>query len=929
MKSSGSILRVPSATYRLQFNAGYTFQQAAVLVDYLHELGITDCYCSPLFAAPPDSNHGYDVCDFTVLNPVLGSEKDWNDFVTKTQAKGMGLLVDFVPNHMGAIPQYNHWWADVLENGAQSPYATYFDIDWKAPHLPVKDRLLLPILGDHYGKCLERGDINLVYEAGRFQIAIGDLRLPVSLSSHRLILESTLPVLESRCRRRMEGILNLLPWEGEIIKPARISEAKRRLAELAEDECYNAFLIHHAASFGANDDKGGLERLHELLEQQSYRLVYWHSGTRTANYRRFFDVDSLAALRMELPEVFAATHRLLLKLIGEGQVTGLRLDHVDGLASPEEYLRRLQAAIAQAKGVTEASDGRPFYVLVEKITMVDEPLRSTWPVAGTSGYEFAREVTGVLVQKENETQIDRIYRGFTGRVQPFAEGVRDAKKLVMGLAMSKEISGLSRLLQKCAEQRPVARDILYEDLQAAVRETMAAMKVYRTYCVPGQTVTNEDRKIITEAIKTARSANPELEPMAWEFLQQVLLGDAALGGSPTEQERLFARRFQQTTGAVMAKGFEDTVFYVFNRLNALNEVGGKPDNFGLSVAEFHRLNGERLRSWPYTMVTTSTHDTKVSEDVRARLAVISELPEEWERFLSEASKLNRSCKQEIAGHLAPDANEEYLFYQMLLGTWPLENFTAESRKEYCERLNAYMTKALNEAKVNTRWDKRNEAWEQATMDFIEALVIGKNPVFTKLFSEFSSRIAEWGAVNSLSQLLLKMTVPGVPDFYQGNELWQFILVDPDNRRQIDYNLRQRMMAEINGQGAAELFANWRTGGIKMFLTKTVLRFRREHQELFDKGDYQPMRCEGKFADSCLSFTRVYGEKKLVVLTTRVGMPIGYPPTGKEWENTSVDLAGLGSAGFRDLLTGSELKGGKIGLAEVFHTLPFAVLYADA
>ncbi len=920
MKPSSALYRVPSATYRWQFNREFPFSAGRELVSYLHELGISDCYCSPAFTAPPDSNHGYDVCDFTKINPVLGSTEGWDALVGELHNKGMGLLLDFVPNHMGAIPETNRWWTDVLEFGRHSPYAEFFDIDWQPSHLPISDRLLLPILPDHYGRCLQKGEISLNYHQGHFRIGVGSTRLPLHPVSCRRLWLVVSQRYQGSGSEVLQQAVHLLPEKEETMKRGCVLEAQRLLRALDTETDIKTACEQVLQTYPA-------QGLYEMLEEQAYRLAYWYTGTRTANYRRFFDVDSLVALRMEDPEAFKATHELLLELIRKGQVTGLRLDHIDGLARPVEYLQRLQKSIAHDTGMDEPADARGFYVLVEKITMEGEPLPSHWPVAGTTGYEFAREVTRLLLDSAGEPEITRIYQEFTGNVQPVGPSVQAAKKLVMGLAMSKEINGLTLMLRRCAEQRPEFRDLLYEDLCGALRETIACLSVYRSYRTGGEPISPQDRKVVQDAIARARQANPELETLAWDFLQQLLIDEPELNPPASQLEERFITRFQQTTGGVMAKGFEDTVFFAYNRLIALNEVGGNPAAFGMTVEEFHALNAERLKSWPDMMLTTSTHDTKTSEDVRARLAAISELSAEWENFLKQAREINGPLKGKVGERLSPDGNEEYLLYQILAGSWPLEEFPVEARKEYLKRIQAYMTKALNEAKINTRWDRRNHTWEAAVKKFIERIILSPDPKFEEVFSAFAGKVAEIGAVNSLNQVLLKMTVPGVPDFYQGNELWQYILVDPDNRRQIDYDLRQRMIKEIQGKSSAALLADWRNGGIKMFLTQKVLRFRHEHRELFQRGTYEPLQCTGARADSCLAFARTLGEQTVIVLTVRISNRAGTFPVGEKWEETMVEIPALPGKKLRNLFTNEEHLGGPMKLADVFRELPFAVLVA--
>src|SRR3954453_9917026 len=812
--------RIPTSTYRLQFNREFTFRQAREIVPYLHALGISDCYASPYFQARAESMHGYDITDHNKLNAAIGSRADYDGWISDLHAHGMGQIVDFVPNHMGIGEPLNLWWMDVLENGPSSVHAPYFDVDWKPLKSDLKDKVLLPILGDQYGRVLERGELQIRFEGGAFYLRYYEHEFPVAPGTYRHILEIALeklaPFKEEAFYAEFQSIITALEY-----LPRRTEKDPERIAERAREKeiikrrlerrCQEAPQVQKAVEQavvqinGKPGDARSFDALDSLLNDQSYRLAFWRVAAEEINYRRFFDVNDLAAIRMELPEVFDATHQLLLELIAKGAVTGVRIDHPDGLYLPKEYFEKLQGKAAAALSLPLPDDGRVIYLVVEKILSGNETLRKDWPVHGTTGYEFGKLVGNVLVDGSAEQAITKAFQRFIGHSMPFGHLVYAKKRLVMRLSLANDVNVLGDMLDRLSEKNRWFRDFTLEALARAVRETIACFPVYRTYVTPGQPVSEEDRVIIERAVATAKRRNPALEESVFNFLRDVLLlrFPENLDEEARAAREHFVLKFQQSTGPIMAKGLEDTAFYIYNRLTALNEVGGEPQHFGISVEDFHAQNAARQRNWPATLLATSTHDTKRSEDVRGRILAISELPQLWRSSLQRWRTINRRWKRNIDESSAPDPNEEYLFYQTLLGSWPLG--ATEASPEYIERIQAYMAKALKEAKMNTSWIQPNEQWDSAMSEFV-ARVLAPSPKnkFVPTFLPVVEEIARLGAINSLSQLAIKLTVPGVPDIYQGNEIWNFSLVDPDNRRPVDYQHRRRLLDSLEAATPEEL-----------------------------------------------------------------------------------------------------------------------------
>jgi (1->4)-alpha-D-glucan 1-alpha-D-glucosylmutase len=947
--TSEKLPRIPICTYRLQFNRWFTFLHAREIVPYLHALGVSDAYASPYFQASPDSLHGYDITDHNKFNAAIGSRADYDAWIAQLHAHSMGQILDFVPNHVGIGDSRNQWWMDVLENGPSSRYAPYFDIDWQPLKFDLRDKVLLPILGDQYGRVLERGELQVRFKEGTFYLVYGERRLPIAPGTYRYVLEIALRNLaehkDEDFYAELQSILTALEYLPKRTEtdPKRIAErirekeiVKRRL----ERRCAEAPQVQQAIEkalaqiSGKAGEPGSFDALDELLNAQSYRLAFWRVAAEEINYRRFFDVNDLAAIRVEFPKVFDAVHRLLLDLVSIGAVTGLRIDHPDGLYLPGEYFEKLQQRCAKALGIALPKDGRAIYMVAEKILTGPEILRKDWRVHGTTGYDFASQVTQLLVDSSAEAAITKTFHRFIGHSVPFGHLLYAKKLQVMKLALANDVDVLGNMLDRLSERNRWYRDFTLEALSRAVRETIACFPVYRTYLAPGQPVSEEDREIVERAISGAKRRNPAMDESIFNFLRDVLLlrFPPSLDAEGRAAHTHFVLKFQQTTAPVMAKGLEDTVFYIYNRLTALNEVGGEPQQFGLSIDAFHEGNIDRQRNWPNTLLATSTHDTKRTEDVRGRIVAISEIPDLWRRSLQRWHVANRRWKRTINDAEAPDANEEYLLYQTLLGTWPMRTNgepEATATPEYIDRIQAYMAKALHEAKINTSWIQPNEEWDAAMLDFI-AKILDPSPrnKFVPIFLPVAQEIARLGAINSLTQTLLKLTSPGVPDIYQGNEVWDYSLVDPDNRRPVDYSRRQEMLKALPSATPGELMQTWPDGRIKLFLTQRVLRFRREHADLFHHGEYLPLRASGTFAECCVTFARRLVDKWIIVITPRLSSRVGFPPIGERWKDTAIEFPETFSLKrAHDLFTCRPLplQDRKVNVADALSALPFAVI----
>jgi (1->4)-alpha-D-glucan 1-alpha-D-glucosylmutase len=1090
--------RVPRATYRVQFNPDFTFADARALVRYLNDLGVSDLYASPLFTARAGSTHGYDVVDYGALNPALGGEPGFKELSRELRRHGLGLLLDIVPNHMGIGPD-NPWWTDVLENGQSSEYAAFFDIDWQPAKPELHGKVLLPMLGDQYGVVLERGELQLSFDAGAFCLNYYQTCLPLAPRSYLHVLT---PAADLLAQRLAEGhadrdeflsiitAIRNLPQRDEQ-DPALLAERrrekeviKRRLAALCDvsQEVHVALAATIRTLNGTPGKPRSFDRLHDLIDDQPYRLAFWRVAAEEINYRRFFDINELAAVRVELPEVFEAMHALVMRLAAEGHVTGLRIDHPDGLWDPPAYFRQLQEAYRAAVEESQEPGTKnqepenlvlgswfsvlPFYVVAEKILSEREPLPADWAVAGTTGYDFLNAANGLFVDRRAERTIDAIYRRFIAPEDPagvprFEDLVHDSKQLIMQNALASELRSLAHQLERVNEKNRRYRDFTLQGLTGALSDIISAMAIYRTYITGPETVADRDRRYITAAVREARRRHPRTARSLFAFLEDTLLL-RNLREFRTEDHAdvvRFVMRFQQITGPIMAKSVEDTAFYSYNRLSSLNEVGGAPEHFGSTPAEFHRQNAERARDWPHAMLSATTHDTKRSEDTRARINVLAELPGEWEQALERWSTLNERHKQEVDGDPAPDRNDEYLLYQTLLGTWPFadlqyephrnaergtlnaEQAAAEGNAErgtpnaeqvaadgnaergtlnaeqaaadgnaergtlnaeqvaadgnaergtlnaeqvaadgnaergtlnaeqvaadaqprqksgtasqaehfslqpsafslYKERIAAYMQKATKEAKRHTSWINPNEEYDAAVHAFVEALLADTpDNQFVHEILPLARRVAFFGRYNSLAQTLLRLTSPGVPDVYQGAELWDLSLVDPDNRRPVDFALVAGMLKDVRRRArgkeraalAADLLANSADGRIKLYLTAEALDLRRRHGELFADGDYHALEAQGAKAAHVVAFARTLEDQAIITVVPRlvVGLTDGeeLPPVGAVWGDTQLTLnESLPSGRYRDVLTAKEYDIAKgLALSDLLATLPVALL----
>ncbi|MGD2113096.1 MAG: malto-oligosyltrehalose synthase, partial [Gammaproteobacteria bacterium] len=777
----------PGATYRLQFNRNFTFADTGPVIGYLHRLGITHVYASPFLKARSGSPHGYDIVDHNALNPEIGTPASFSAYIRALRRHGMGQLLDIVPNHMGVGGDDNAWWLDVLEHGEASPYASYFDIDWRPLNRLLHNKVLLPFLGDHYGTVLERGELQLLFVPGQgaFGIRYYEHLFPLDPRTYPQILDLARDALVQRGGSSRDAAHQLaalvadcrsLPRRTALSAPRRAQRrqlgaaCKQRLARLYREYPELSACIGHAvARFQGNPGSpASFDLLHRLLEAQSYRLAHWRVATDEINYRRFFDVNELAGIRMDNSEVFDATHRLIERLVTGGQVHGLRIDHPDGLSDPYDYCCRLQRlpwpaarnAGAEARG----------YLLVEKILASHERLPADWPVAGTTGYDFAQLLNGLYVYPDAVQPLNRCYARFTGCTLDFDAVLRERKLLIIHSAMTGELGVLANLASAIARSDRHTRDFTYHRLRDALAEIVACFPVYRTY-ITRRGISEEDRRYLHWAIELAKKHSPAVDLEVFDFLQRLLTLHHSSGPGVRIRRQLaeFALRFQQYTAPVMAKGMEDTACYVYNRLVSLNDVGFDPRTFGITLNAFHHENRQRLADWPQAMLTTSTHDSKRGEDVRARINVLSELPGEWERHLLRWSRVNRDRKRLVGAVRSPSRNDEYFLYQTLIGTWPLEPLDAAGLAAYRERIEAYMLKAIKEAKVHTSWINPNQDYEEAMRHFVQAVLDhpDRNP-FLADFLPFVRRVAGFGLLNGLSQVLLKLTVPGVPDIYQGN-----------------------------------------------------------------------------------------------------------------------------------------------------------------
>lgn len=983
---------IPASTYRLQVYYAFPLTAARDVVPYLAQLGVDTCYTSPYFTAAPASTHGYDVCNHNEINPEVGGTEAHDAFCAALAQQGMRHLVDFVPNHMGVGTGRNAWWNDVLENGPSSPAAVFFDIDWRPVKTQLQAKLLLPILGDQYGNVLERGELQVAFTGSSLVLKYFDQELPINPRQAARVyagagdrLKATLgeetPSL-NEFLSIITSLQNLAPYT--TTNPEQISDlhrekevAKTRLERLVSEEPAVRQAIESAIAEinGTPGQPSSFDALHDLLEAQPYRLSYWRTASHQINYRRFFDINTLVGLRVEREEVFEATHQLLAQLIAERKVHAVRVDHPDGLFDPEKYFRMLQRLAARALGLDDTVNDndrneRPLFVLAEKILSGSERLPPKWPVYGTTGYNFLNDLNGVFVDMAQARRMRRVYAKLTGHNESFDDVLYASKRLIMGTAMASELNVLAHTIERIGEGNRKSRDFTLDSLRDVITEFVACFPVYRTYVDQGGWTT-EDRAVVERAIARARRRNPAMESLLFDFFREVVLprdfsddkgerpaGQERRGGYPPVDEheaaeRLrFSMKLQQYTGPVQAKGLEDTAFYRYNVLLSLNEVGGDPSRVGRSVEEFHQANRLRASAWPFEMLATATHDTKLGEDVRARINVLSEMPDEWGREVSKWMRLAKAQRSVVDGEPAPDRTDEYRFYQALVGVWPpdLSVDTKAAPDDFVNRLSDYMIKAVKEAKVHTSWLTPNEPYEEALRTFVRRLLTGASGArLLSALLPFQRRVAVLGMINSLAQVALKIGSPGVPDFYQGTELWDFSLVDPDNRRPVDFDNRRCALKDVDAMLASEPDArlatlqnwleNWTDGRIKMTVTAAGLRLRRELPQVFLGGEYVPVPVEVTVPGAAIAFARRARDQAALFVAPRfcsrlVTAGQRFPLGGDSWKTSRVMLPPeLVDRHFRDEITGAEIRPTRAGdnawifIGEVFQTLPVAMLRA--
>ena len=907
---------IPRATYRLQFHKGFGFRDATALAGYLGRLGVSHVYASPYLKARPGSTHGYDITDHHLLNPELGTEADFQAMCAAFKANGLGQILDFVPNHMGVGGADNPLWLDVLEWGPESDHAGWFDIDWDPDRRYLLNKLLVPFLGDQYGVELKAGNLVLKYDAedGALSVwAYDSHKLPICPLFYDRVLGHDDPGLD-----KYSDLFSDLPmWRPQVAERARL--LKSDLALLTRDvPASREALDRRVAALNAD-----WQALDALIQAQYWRVAFYGVAGDDINYRRFFNINDLAGLRMELPEVFRHAHARIIPMIEDGTLDGIRLDHVDGLLDPKRYFEDLRAATS-----------RPFYLVIEKILAGHEQLREDWPVEGTTGYDFTNLVLGAMIDPSAEQSFTETYRGFTGLSTPFEQIVRDCKIRIMENEMASELNVLGRDAGRIARQNPMTADFTRNILQRAIKLIVAHFPVYRTYIDMDGTQEAADRRDLDWATAQAKRADSTIDASVFTFLHGILSGRTVAeprSGFNRIAVLRFAMKLQQYSGPVMAKGLEDTTFYRYNRHVALNEVGGEPHRFGVSATAFHKANQLRARNWPNAMLGTSTHDTKRGEDTRARLAVLSDLPEEWARQVTTWSRLLRARQGDLDGNAAPDRNDEYLLYQLLVGSWPVELLEQPDEaglETYGGRLTGALEKSMREAKLHSNWTAPDTDYEAAMQDFARTALDPQRGSFLTSFLPFAQRIARLGVQNSLIQTVMKLTLPGMPDLYQGSEMWDLSLVDPDNRRPVDYAIRERALSELlpalaepsrRGAAMTALLAGWQDGRIKLAVTALLLGLRRESPSLFAEGGYEPVAIEGDKADRALGYLRRLGEDRLAVLVARFP---GVRESDPDWAGT---VASLPEGRWTDLLSGRSLDGGPLPLDDAFRILPALVL----
>jgi (1->4)-alpha-D-glucan 1-alpha-D-glucosylmutase len=903
----------PIATYRLQLHKGFTFAQAAAMADYLKQLGVSHAYCSPYLQAAPGSTHGYDVVDHQRVNEELGGAAAHHAFCQQLGEVGLGQVLDIVPNHMSLGRENRYWW-DVLENGESSRYASFFDIDWNPQEERLKDKVLVPILGDQYGRVVQAGGIVLKRAGDAYVVEAAGQEFPVA--------PHTLPAFLYRAAefasqgnsadtlRFIAASFGRLPSPDHSDRTAILGRHRDKLViyRLLQTLCADDHAICVAVDHSIEELNANRDALDDFLSQQNYRLAYWKVADQQLGYRRFFDVNTLIGLRTEREFVFEETHALILDWLHTGVIDGVRVDHPDGLRDPLEYFRRLRQHAPDA------------WIVGEKILEPGEYMRKSWPIEGTSGYDFLNAVMSVLIDAAGLAELTEIYARFTEEPTHYPSIAYEKKKVVTREALASDVNRLANIFIQICEQNRNYRDVTRDDVKRAIREVASCFSVYRTYVVPVRDeLADEDRSIIARAVHCAKDGRPDLDAGMLDFLQSVLTNE-----SRGRLESEFLLRFQQFTSPVMAKGVEDTAFYCFNRLVALCEVGGDPDCMGRSIENFHEYNRHMQATYPLTMTALSTHDTKRADDVRARLLVLTERPQEFATALDRWSSHNEPYRE----NMLPDRNTEYLYYQTLIGSWPCESDWdgSPTSASYQERIKNYMQKATREAKQHTSWVANDEAFESALQGFIDATLTDQT--FIADMRGFVDSIKQKGRINSLAQTLMKSTAPGIPDLYQGGELWDLSLVDPDNRRPVDYDHRRKLLAELKNLTTAEILERWDDALPKLHVIHESLLLRAAESECFAAdASYEPLTPVGAYADRAIAYMRKAAASPsetsgadapaVVVVVPRLGVA-----SGDGWGDTHIDLP---HGQWRHVLAGATIPGGSVHLSELFAHYPVALL----
>lgn len=884
--------RTPLSTYRLQLHAGFTFDQATEVADYIRELGVSHVYSSPYLQAGKGSMHGYDVVDHHSINGELGGEAAHGRFSQRLGSLGLGQVLDIVPNHMSVDRQNRMWW-DVLENGPSSRFATFFDIDWNSAEEKLRDKVLMPVLGDQYGRVLSRGEITITREGVHFLVQYGDQAFPMAPRSLGTILSRAAEMTPSDTLNFLAVSFARLPAPDSIERSVQLARHrdKQVLEGLLTRLCAEQDSVCRSIDQAVAEVNGNIDALDDMLNTQNFRLAFWRTSDQELGYRRFFDVNSLIGLRMERKYVFEETHELILYWLDQGVLDGVRIDHPDGLRDPRQYLQRLRERAPHA------------WIVAEKILEPGEWLREDWPVQGTSGYDYMNQCNGLLVHPDGMQRLSDIYTEFTGERDSFLEVSLEKKNRISKETLASDVNRLANIFVAICEANRDSRDYTRAEIRRAIRNVAACFGIYRTYVVAGIPVTDQDREEISAAVEEAKGRKGEVDAGLFDFMRDVLTLKVT-----GEKEAEFVARFQQFTSPIMAKGVEDTAFYCYNRLVSLNEVGGNPGLNGVSVDQFHAYNAHMQSTFPTTMLTLSTHDTKRADDVRARLAVLSETPARWVAKLKRWSRSN--AKYRTVAY--PDANTEYFLYQTLIGAWPIT----------ADRVREYMQKAMREAKRETSWLNNNQSYEDALNRFIDSIL--KDEFFCTDLQSFVNRIDRDGRINSLAQTLLKCTSPGVPDLYQGGELWDHSLVDPDNRRPVDYDLRRGMLSDLVGRpvGDAARYAleHFSDGSPKLWVIHQALQLRLERPTSFDRnGSYTPLPAQGAKADHVVAYRRA---EDVIALVPRLPHRLG-----NNWSGTAVMLP---EGRWTDRMCGEVYEGGgTIRVATLLDRFPVALLVKDS